>query len=165
MMYKNLNEYVAEGDYSGFMAFIQSSKISNISAEDEYDFYTNAPAQWAEMLISVQAPSRRGEKAIIKYQNKEVLSLVVSLWKFYPRTILWAFREGTAEEAEKVLYALNDKPSSEAEVAMLRRGELELFKLWLEKFGELEDEAEKLINEDPNLASIKSHYIDWELSR
>lgn len=159
-MLKTLNEYLAEGDYSAFARFLQTSQIHQISGDDEYDFFVNAPEHWAEALVSAVAPSRRAEKAIVKYQPQGVLDLLVSLWKPYPRTILWAFKEGSPEDALKVVNALRDKPAEEAEVALVKRGELELFKLWIEKFGELDEEAEKLLNEDPQLTALKSYYID-----
>jgi len=165
MRTKTLKDSLLQGDYAEFVRFLHSSKMNMVASDDEVYFYINAPEEWIEALLSSYAPSRRAERAILQYRSEKILNFSSSLWRLYPQTIIWALREGSPEEAEKIVNVLPDKPSPEAEVAMLRRSELELFKLWLEKFGELEDDAERLINEDPNLASLKSHYIDWELSR
>ena len=164
MRTKTLMEYLVQDDYSAFLRFVHSDKVLSATDADQEDFYSRAPHNWAMTLVNSLAPSPSVEKAIVKYQETDVVSLLAIKWKLYPKTIRWAFEEGTTEEAEKVLAVIKEK-TPELEVAMLKRAELELFKEWLDKFGELEDEAEKLINDDISLTTLKSYYIDWELSR
>lgn len=164
MRTRTLMEYLAEGDYSAFLRFVHSSRVFSVTDVDQENFYVEAPQQWAMTLVNSLAPSPSVEKAIVKYQDEEVLSLLAIKWKLYPKTIRWAFEEGTSDEAEKMLSVIKEK-SSDIEIAMLKRAELELFKQWLTKFGELDDEAEKLINEDISMSALKSYYIDWEISR
>ena len=164
MRTKTLMEYLVENDYSAFLRFVHSDKVLSATDTDQENFYTRAPHDWAMTLVNSLPPSPSIEKTIVKYQDEEVLSLLAIKWKLYPRTIRWAFEEGTSEDAEKILAVIKEK-TPELEVSMLKRAELELFKEWLNKFGELEDEAEKLINDDIRLTTLKSYYIDWELSR
>ena len=161
---KTLMEYLTEGDYSAFLRFAHSDAVLGATDVDQENFYISAPTDWALTLINSLAPSPETERTIVKYQNEEVVHLLAVKWKLYPRTIRWAFEEGTDEDAEKVLAVIKEK-TSDIEVSLVRRGSLELFKIWLKKFKTLDEDAEKILNEDPNLSCLLSFYIDWELTR
>lgn len=163
-MKKNLCQYLLEGDYAGFLRFVHSSAVHSISETDAISFYEQADENWVIALLQEQSPSSKVEKVIIKYNSSSVVEMLYRLWKFYPATIEWAFRQENADVTEKVLNCLEDKsqrPSEEAEVAFVKQGNDELFKLYLEKFGELTDGAEKVLNEDPMLYPLLSTYIDY----
>ncbi len=165
MKTKTLMQYLVEDDYSAFMRFAHSSAVLAVDESDEVSFYEKAPENWALTLINSKAPSYEAEKAIIRYQSVAVLSLCRIQWGVYHKSIMWALEEGSSEDAEKIVDSLKAKPAPQAEVAMIRRCESQLFKLWLNKFGELDEEAEKLINEDASLWSLKNDYINWQLSQ
>ena len=161
---KTLCEYLGERDYAQFLKFTQSSRVHNIDPDDEANFYINAPKRWAEALICAVAPSVRAEKAIIRYQNRQVLELTNRLWRIYPQNIRWTFSEGIENDAEKVISVLKEKPDQDAEALLVKRGNLELFKIFLDKFGSLEEDTEKLLHEDAGLTCLLSFYVNRELS-
>ena len=165
MANKTLMEYLAESDYSALLRFVHSTATNGIDDKDAADFYRDAPEDWKQTVLNSCAPGPEAEKAIVLYGSDETVHLLRVRHGFYPQTLLWALNEGTPEAAMRVVKALKNKPSSEVEVAMLKRGESELFKLWIEKFHYLDEEAEKLINEDARLWSLKNTYIDYQTSR
>jgi len=156
---------LAEGDYAKLMQFAHSSAIHDINDDDAATFYREAPDEWKKTLLNICPPGVEAEKAIVTYGDEALVHLLRVRHGLYPKTILWAFKEGDTESAEKVLSCLKHKPSEEVEAAMLRRGELELFKAWLIKFGDLEDDSEKLLCEEVGLASLKSYYIDRQIQK
>ncbi len=157
---KTLCEYLAEGDYSAFLRFVHSNNVLGVTEADECEFYRNATKCWAKTLLNWHAPSQCVERVIVTYQPEDLLSFLDIKWHLYPQTLLWAFNEAPTDVAEKVLNVLQRKPDRDVEMAMLKRGELELFKTWLDKFHSLDEESEALINDDVNLSSLKSYYID-----
>ena len=163
MKRKDLLGVLAEGDYAVFMDFLHSNAVCNVSDADLVEFYRRAPENWKQTLLNRQAPGVEAEKTIMAYASVDTVHLLRVLYGFYPQTVLWAFKEGDEQTAQKVLSCLKDKPSSEVEVVMLKRGESELFKLWIKKFKALDEEAEKLINEDPRLWSLKNDYIEMSM--
>ncbi len=162
---KTLCEYLTEGDYASFLRFVHSSSVLAIDETDECDFYRDAPERWAKTLLNSHAPSPAVERVIMLYHSSEMISFTNIKWIFYPSSMTWAFSEAPIDVAEKVLDALHYKPNSEIEVAMLKRADLELLKAWLDKFHYLDEDAEALINEDPNLSGLKSYYIDRAIAR
>ena len=165
MKHKNLMQLLSEGDYNAFVKFTHSSGIYAVSETDEADFYRDAPKDWAMTLINARMPSFEGEQSLVKFQDSEVVSLANSRWGLYPKTILWAFTDGINDDIEKIFPLLKDKPATEVEIAMLKRGDFDLFDKWLEKFGDLEEDSERELHESCELWAMKNHYIDIELSK
>ena len=161
MKTKTLCEYLTEGDYSAFLRFVHGNNVLGVTEADECDFYRNAPHAWAKTLLNSHAPSKEVERVIFNYHSAELIAFCDAKWKIYPDSLLWAFEEAPADVAEKVLQAIRHKPSKEVEIAMLKRNDLELLKAWLEKFRTLDDESEAVINDDAQLSSLKSYYIDY----
>lgn len=162
---KTLCEYLTEGDYASFLRFIHSSHVLAIEETDECDFYRNATKRWAKTLLNSHAPSPAVERVIMLYHSSEMISFTAIKWNLYPSSLIWAFAEAPIDVAQKVLDALRYKPATEVEVAMLKRADLELLKAWLDKFNTLDEESEALINDDQNLSSLKSYYIDRAIAR
>lgn len=150
-------------DYADLLKFAHSSAALGITDAEAVEFYTTAPSEWQQTLVNSCAPSMEAEKAIVLYGDDDVFHLLCVRHGLYPQTIEWAMQEGSPEVAERVVKALKERPSAKAEILMLRRGESELFKLWLQKFYNLEDEAERVLNEDPSLQPLLSLYIDLQL--
>ena len=164
---KNLKllDILAEGDYAKLMQFAHSSAIHDINDNDAATFYREAPDEWKKTLLNACEPGFEAEKAIVAYGNDALVHLLRVRHGLYPKTILWAFKDADTESAERVLSCLKHKPSEEVEIAMLKRGELELFKAWVIKFGDLEDDSEKMLCEDIKLATLKSWYIDRQIQK
>lgn len=156
---------LAENDYAKLIKFAHSSAVHSISDDDAATFYRDAPDNWKQTLLNACAPGLEAEKVIVSYGDGSLVNLLCIRHGIYPQTVLWAFKHGDAQTAERVLSCLKHKPDEKAEVAMAKRGELELFKLWLDKFGDLEDDTEKLLCEDPTLSTLKSYYIDRQISK
>ena len=116
-----------------------------------------------QALLNFCAPSQEIEKFLIEKGTPETLHLLSVRYGFYPSVLEWMMRECDNETVTKVVNCLHDKPSSvKVEHLMVRRCNKELLKLWLSKFYVLEDSTEKLLNEELDLSSMLSYYIELQ---
>jgi len=162
----DLLQILAEGDYAKLVWLINSSWIHRITDEEACAFYQNAPEDWVVTLLERHQLSPKVERVVITYNSAEVVATLYRTSGFFHETIEWAFEQSDEDITEKVLNCLEypyHRPSPKAEVAFVKRGNSELFKLYLEKFGDLCEEAEKLLNEDSRLSSLLSIYVNREL--
>jgi hypothetical protein len=148
--------------YAELLEFVHSSAVNAISDEDAVKFYENAPSEWQQTLLNTCPPSPRAEKTIVLYGDDNVFNLLSLLYGLYPKTIEWAMAQDSPEIAERVVKSLKEKPDTHIEELMVRRGEGELLKLWVRKFKCLDDEAERILNQEPSLNSLLHLYIEMQ---
>lgn len=150
--------------YADLLKFAHSSAALSITDEEAIKFYTDSPEDWKQTLLNLVPPSPEVEKTIIQYGDEETVNLLRIRHGFYPETIEWAMEQESPSIAEMVVKNLKERPSAKVEVQMVRRAEAELLKLYIAKFYFLEDDAERVINEDPRLYSLLQLYLDMRLS-
>ena len=148
--------------YDDLLEFIHSSAANNITDEEAIKFYENAPSSWQQTLLNVCPPSPEVEKVIVNYGDEDTVHLLRVRYGFYPQTIEWAMAQDSPEVAERVVKNLKTKPNSHIEELMVRRGESELLRLWVEKFHHLDDDAERVLNQEPALNSLLHLYIELQ---
>ena len=161
---KKIKNLSSISSYADLLKFAHSSAALSITDEDAIRFYENSPEDWKQALLNMVPPSPEVEKTIIRYGDEETVNLLRIRHGFYPETIEWAMEQESPDIAEVVVKNLKKRPSAKAEVQMVRRGEAELLKLYIAKFHFLEDDAERVINEDPRLYSLLQLYLDMRLS-
>ena len=148
--------------YDELLVFVRSNAALNITDEDAVHFYINEPEHWKQALLSVCQPSPEVEKVIVNYSDGDTVRLLCRLHGLYPQTIEWAMRDGTPDVAEVVVKHLEERPDSKIDELTVRRREPALRKLYVKKFGSLEDDAERVLNEDHRLNSLLQLYIDLQ---
>ena len=149
-------------DYADLLEFVHSSAANNITDEEAIRFYEKAPGHWQQTLLNICPPSPDVEQAIVLYGDDEVFNLLVIRYGLYPQTIEWAMVQESPEVAERVIKSLKERPSVKAEELMVRRGESELLKTYVEKFHYLEEDAERILNQEPALNSLLHLYIELQ---
>lgn len=160
---KTLSGLLAENNYPAFLKLVHSSKVHAVTEEDISSFLVDAPEDWKQTLFNVMAPSKRVEIEILRYSTPSTISLVKSRWGLYEESVLWAMENASDEVAEALILSMSERLDSEGEVLLLKRKNLELFKIYLQKFNHLEEDAERLINEDSSLFVLKSYYIEQQM--
>ncbi len=164
---KGLLQILAERDSSAFLKFVNSNRIHKVSNAEAIEFYKKAPEKWVLFALLRQIPSPEVEKAIICYNSKVIVKRLYNLYRFYPQTITWALRTNDSLVTEKVLATIkgrcDERADEETEVAFLKRGEAELFKIYLQKFHILSEAGEKLLSEDYRLSPLLSIYLDYQM--
>jgi len=160
-MKQSLIQVTTSGDYVSFAQLVFRENLKNVSKEEFEEFYKIAPSNWAMTVLESTAPSVEEQMIIIKYQDARVLDFCARLYGIYGKTAFKVFQEGSDEECKKLIAALKTKPSAEVERALIDRGDAELFELWLDKFKNLEEDNERLINEELFYAGFKNIYIDY----
>lgn len=159
---KKIKNLSSISSYADLLKFVHSTAALSITDEDAIRFYENSPEDWKQTLLNIVPPSPEVEKTIIRYGDEETVNLLRIRHGFYPETIEWAMKEGSPDVAEAIVKNLKERLSAVAEELMVRRGEAELFKMYLEKFKYLEDDVEKVLNQDPALNSLLQLYIDLQ---
>lgn len=159
---KKIKNLSSVNTYADLLQFVHSSAALAISDEEAVKFYTDAPEQWKQTLLNACPPSPEVEKAIVRYGDEETIHLLGVIHGFYPETVAWAMRQEFPDIAETVVKNLKDKPSSNIEELMVRRCDADLLRLWLKKFRVLDDDAEKILNQDPTLNSLLQLYIELQ---
>jgi hypothetical protein len=159
---KKIRNLSGVNSYADLLQFVHSTAALNISDEEAIRFYTDSDEDWKQTLLNACPPSPEVEKAIVKYGEADTIHLLGVRYGFYPSTIEWAMKEGSPDVAEAIVKNLKERLSAVAEELMVRRGEAELFKMYLKRFKYLEDDAEKVLNQDPALNSLLQLYIDLQ---
>lgn len=159
---KKIRNLSGVNSYADLLQFVHSPAALNISDEEAIRFYTDSDEDWKQTLLNACPPSPEVEKAIVNYGEADTIHLLGVRHGFYPQTIEWAMKEGSPDVAEAIVKNLKERPSATAEELMVRRGEAELFKMYLKRFKYLEDDAEKVLNQDPALNSLLQLYIDLQ---
>lgn len=161
---KKIRNLSGVNTYADLLQFVHSTAALSITDAEAIRFYTDSDEEWKQTLLNACPPSPEVEKVIVKYGDADTIHLLSVRYGFYPETIAWAMKEGSPDVAEAVVKNLKGRPSAAAEELMVRRGEAELLKLYLKKFKYLEDDAEKVLNQDPALNSLLQLYIDLQSS-
>lgn len=149
-------------DYADLLSFVHSSAALSMTDHEAIKFYETASEEWKQTLLSACPPSPEVEKAIIQYSDEDTIHLLAVVHGFYPETVVWAMSQEFPDIAEVVLENLKDRPSAKAEELMVRRADPELLKLYIKKFHTLEDDAERVLNEAPELNSLLHLYIELQ---
>lgn len=160
---RSLVSILKEGDYQGFRQFLRDH-IGNVSEQEETEFFKKAPEHWKRAYIKRIWPQPVSERCLMISGGKEALQLLYDMWGFWQENLLWVFENGSIGACRRVLSCLREVPTDEVEEAMLKRKDIELLHMWLDKFGELCEDSERMLEEQMCLQSMKTAYIDYELS-
>ena len=159
----NLLAILKEKNFPKYLQFLKTMDIGKITEEEETEFFKTAPEDWRYNYICVTYPRIASEKCLMVNGTLDTLKKSYELWSFWEDNINWLFLSASHETCKKVLSCISHRPSEEAEVLMLKRNSRELLTMWLNKFHNLSDGGEKLINEDFSLYQLKNFYIDQQL--
>jgi len=155
----NPKSLLKKKDYETFLQLAQKGKIS---AQQQLQFYKEAPDLWIQTLINYCPPSQEAEKIVIQRQLSEGIHLISVLYGFDSATLAWVMKDGDDKMVKNVVDCLYNKPSVKIEQLMVRRQDKELLKLWISKFYTLEESTERILHEELELSSMLSYYIDLQ---
>lgn len=164
-MEKSLIDILKNGDYRGFKEFIRSDKMGHVRESEEIEFFKTAPEHWQKAYLKVMWPQPHSEKCLMITGTQEVLKWSCREWGFWRENVLWAFFTASPSIASKVLKCFDEYPGADAELAMIRRNDVNLLKVWLEKYHTLSEDSERYLEERPEAQSMKSEYVDYTLAR
>lgn len=162
---ENLIDILKNEDYRGFKAFIRSDKIARVSCNEELEFFKTAPEHWQKAYLNTMWMQPQSERCLMITGSQDVLRWSYKSWGFWRENVLWAFSTASPSTCLKVLMCYDEYPGAEMELAMIRRNDLQLLKVWLEKYHELGEDAERYLEEQPRAAALKNEYINYVISR
>lgn len=154
-------------DEKRFLAYLRRIQGygSAITTEDLSKFMTEAPESWKRRFVKLYYPNHLVERVMMVHSSLETLKVYYHMWHFRPKNLCWAMRSARLDIAENVVRCLEGRQDSEVEEAMLERGDAALFMLWIEKFGELGEDAERRINEENQFSYLKNLYIQLTVDK
>lgn len=158
-------EILKENDLAKFENFLKNMEIGEVDSKDEVEFFREAPEDWKQKYIEVSYPCPASERVLMVLGEPETLKKSYDLWGFWDENVNWIFVSGTHDVCKKVLTCMTYQPSCEAEILMLKRNSRELLSIWLEKYGSLSEDGEKLLHEESGLQHLKSIYIDEQIKK
>ena len=164
-MRKNLIEILKSNDYRGFKELLGSDEIGKVSENEEMEFFKTAPVHWQKAYLRVTWLRPQAEKCLMITGSPEILKWSYKEWGFWRENVLWAFFTASPSTATKVLKCFDEYPGAEAELAMVRRNNINLLKAWLEKYHSLSEDSERYLEEHPEVQSLKSEYVNYTLMR
>ncbi len=155
----NLLSLVRSDDWMGFREYLKTTRVNEVNPKEEVRFLKIGPKNWKEAFLRDRWPSSPAEKFLMKAGSQKLLELTYTYWGFSEENLIWAFKEASFFICRRVLACLKEQPAESVELAMLWRKDTEILKLWLEKFGELSETAEKML-EACDFQTMKSAYVD-----
>lgn len=160
---KKLLNFLKENDEAGFQNFLKSLDIGSVSDNEETQFFRIAPLKWQKAYLYVIYPSPAAERVLMVSGTPEMLEFSQKQWGFFTENVCWALENASNIVCGKVVAALSERPNEAVELAMIKRKNVSLFKLWLEKFKTLSEEAERMLHEHNEFEVLKTAYIEIQL--
>jgi hypothetical protein len=164
-MEKSLIDILKNEDYRGFKEFLRSDNIAKVLENEEMEFFKTAPEHWQKAYLKVMWVRPQAEKCLMISGTQDVLKWSYKEWGFWRENVLWAFFTASPSTALKVLKCFDEYPGADAELAMIRRNDLNLLKAWLEKYHSLSEDSERYLEEHREAQTLKSEYVNYTLTR
>lgn len=163
---RDLVKITKSHDYREFKEFIRSEyDMANVHEDEEMVFFNDVPKHWQKAYLKVTWPMPRTERLLMNIASQDVLEYSYQKWGFLPGNVVLTFYNAPLQRALMVLKCLKEHPGAEAELAMVRRNNVNLLKAWLEKYHSLSEDSERYLEEHPEVQSLKSEYVNYTLMR
>lgn len=130
-------------------------------SNDEARFFAKAPVQWLSLYLDNISPSPKAERVLMLKRCKKLFEQSCYNWGIFDENMTYAIQECSIKLCIIIIKNLRTKPTANAEIAMLNRNNIQLFCLWLSKFDELSEDAERMLEERTDLQTFKTMYINW----
>ena len=165
IMEKSLIDILKSRDYLGFKEFLHSDNMGKVRSNEEMEFFKTAPEHWQKAYLKVMWPLPQSEKCLMIAGSESLLKWSYKTWGFWRENVLWAFFTASPATCLKVFKCYDEYPGAEAELAIIRRNDVSLLRVWLEKFHSLGEDAERYLEERREAQTLKSEYVNYTLAR
>ncbi len=159
----SLKSLLNQKDWVGVLKSLKNG--FSFSEEEEFYFFKETSKKWQKAYIEIECLFPKTERWLMATASLDLLKKSYEKWGFFEKNLEWVFSQTSETVCQKILSVITNIPGDEVEKAMLQRQDTELLILWLKKFKELSEEAERLLEEKAEYQSLKRVYIDFMVEK